>query len=172
MTTATLEKKPAPIARNGVDVPMLFATINAVGEQPAAAKFQFRAKSKWVSGTHSQTVIGDYFGAGAEQDRDGKTFTVDADHTTVLCGRLQRVSLQVSATLHLLAVLIFMLLKLKLRVILTPRASLVSTTPFVTVSKRSASTSKLRVTHLLRSLRRSFSSLLHVPLFTTFSRTV
>lgn len=86
MTTATLEKKPAPIARNGVDVPTLFATINLVGEHPEAAKFQFRAKSKWVSGTHSQTVIGDYFGAGEEQDRDGKTFTVDADHTKVICG--------------------------------------------------------------------------------------
>jgi len=85
MTTATLNK-PAPAPRNGVDVPTLFATINAVGEQPAAAKFQFRAASKWVSGTHSQTTIGGYFGAGGEQDRDGKTFTIDADHTTVLCG--------------------------------------------------------------------------------------
>lgn len=85
MTTATIEK-PAPAPRNGVDVPTLFATINAVGEHPEAAKFQFRAASTWVNGTHSQTTFGTYFGAGAEQDRDGKTFTVDADHTTILCG--------------------------------------------------------------------------------------
>lgn len=85
MTAVTLER-PAPVARNGVDVPTLFATINAVGEHPEAAAFQFRATSKWMSGTHSQTTLGAYFGAGAEQDRDGKTFTIDADHTTVLCG--------------------------------------------------------------------------------------
>jgi uncharacterized OsmC-like protein len=83
--TTTLEK-PAPIARNGVDVPTLLATINFVGENPEAAKFQFRTTCDWVEGTHSKTTIGNYYGAGAEQDRDGKTFNIDADHTTVLCG--------------------------------------------------------------------------------------
>ena len=40
---------------NGVDVPTLFATINAVGEQPELAKFQFRASNRWVKGTHSRS---------------------------------------------------------------------------------------------------------------------
>ena len=40
--------------RNGVDTAKLFATLNAVKNQPAAAKFQFRASNRWISGTHSR----------------------------------------------------------------------------------------------------------------------
>jgi len=39
---------------NGVDTPTLLATIQAVGAQPELAKFQFRAKSEWIAGTHSR----------------------------------------------------------------------------------------------------------------------
>ena len=47
------EKRPM----NGVDVPALFATINAVAEQPELAKFQFRASNQWIRGTHSRSTI-------------------------------------------------------------------------------------------------------------------
>lgn len=84
MTRDILEK-PAKVAINGVDVPALLGTIAAVGEQPVAAQFQFRAESAWVNGTHSRATINGYFGAGQEQTRaDG--FEVDADHPAVLCG--------------------------------------------------------------------------------------
>ena len=88
MTTATLEKpasRPAPEPRNGVDTPLLFATINAVAGQPELAKFKFRASNRWVNGTHSRSAMNGYYGAGDEQTRE-RTFTADADHTTVLCG--------------------------------------------------------------------------------------
>ena len=39
---------------NGVDTTILFATIEAVRQQPEAAKFRFRAVNDWVSGTHSR----------------------------------------------------------------------------------------------------------------------
>ena len=39
----SIEARPAPVPRNGVDTPALFATINAVKGQPELAKFQFRA---------------------------------------------------------------------------------------------------------------------------------
>lgn len=84
MTTATIEK-PAKVPMNGVDVPTLIATIGAVGGQPELANFQFRAKGKWVNGTHSRVAMNGYFGAGQEHER-GAPFVVDADHTTVLCG--------------------------------------------------------------------------------------
>jgi len=75
------EKRPL----NGVDVPTLFATINAVGEQPELAKFQFRASNKWVKGTHSRSRIEGFSGAGGEHAQTGE-FVYDADHPPVLCG--------------------------------------------------------------------------------------
>ncbi|MEM9425139.1 MAG: OsmC family protein [Pseudomonadota bacterium] len=84
MTNDTLEK-PAKVAINGVDVPTLLGTIAAVGEQPIAAQFQFRADSSWVTGTHSRATINGYFGAGQEHAR-ADDFTVEADHPAVLCG--------------------------------------------------------------------------------------
>ena len=75
------EKRPM----NGVDVPALFATINAVGEQPELAKFQFRASNMWVKGTHSRTRIEGFSGAGGEHAQTAD-FVYDADHPPVLCG--------------------------------------------------------------------------------------
>ncbi|RYH11387.1 OsmC family protein [Tropicimonas sp. IMCC6043] len=84
MNTATLER-PAKIAKNGVNVPTLLATIGVVKDMPAAAKFQFRARGEWVSGTHSRAAINGYFGAGEEQSRE-KDFVIEGDHPAVLCG--------------------------------------------------------------------------------------
>jgi uncharacterized OsmC-like protein len=81
MSTTTTERP----ARNGVDVPALFATLNVVKEQPAAAQFQFRATNRWVSGTHSQTTISGFFGAGEERTHKS-AFVHDADHPEVLTG--------------------------------------------------------------------------------------
>ena len=84
MTTDVMEK-PAKVAMNGVDVPNLLATIGAVGAQPVAAQFQFRANSEWVSGTHSRARINDFFGAGQEHQR-AADFVAEGDHPAVLCG--------------------------------------------------------------------------------------
>ena len=73
------------IARNGVDTPTLFATLDVVKAQRELARFQFRAKNRWISGTHSQSTIGGYFGAGAEQQRE-RAFRLDGDHPQVLVG--------------------------------------------------------------------------------------
>ena len=78
---ARREKRPL----NGVDVPTLFATINAVGEQPELAKFQFRASNQWIRGTHSRTRIEGFSGAGGEHAQT-TDFDYDGDHPPVLCG--------------------------------------------------------------------------------------
>ena len=70
---------------NGVDTATLFATIDAVREQPVAAQFQFRTESEWVSGTHSRTRFPGFFGAGQEHVHTTDT-VVDADHPVVLVG--------------------------------------------------------------------------------------
>ena len=75
----------APVAMNGVDTPTLLATINAVGGQPELAKFQFRAKSRWISGTRSESTMHGYFGAGGEHQHIAP-YKADGDHPAVLCG--------------------------------------------------------------------------------------
>jgi uncharacterized OsmC-like protein len=84
MTTDVIEK-PAKVAINGVDVPTLLGTIGAVGEQPVAAQFQFRANGAWVNGTHSRATINGFFGAGQEHER-AEDFVAEGDHPAVLCG--------------------------------------------------------------------------------------
>ena len=77
--------KKMPVPRNGVDTPKLFATIAAVGDQPALAEFQFRARSRWVKGTHSRSIMAGFYGAGGEM-KHVAAFEADADHPGVLCG--------------------------------------------------------------------------------------
>ena len=73
-------------ARNGVDTDRLFATLDAVKGTPEIAKFQFRASNRWISGTHNQSTIHGFYGAGQElAHRQAATF--DADHPEVLVGR-------------------------------------------------------------------------------------
>ena len=81
MTTAT-----NPHLRNGVDTATLFATLDAVKAAPEAARFQFRARNQWLSGTHNRTTIDDYFGVGEERTHE-RSFHFDADHPAVLVGR-------------------------------------------------------------------------------------
>jgi uncharacterized OsmC-like protein len=88
MTTTTRPAETAkrtPVAMNGVDTPKLLATINVVGENPQLAKFQFRATSQWVSGTHSRTTMSSFSGAGGEHQHM-RPYVADGDHPAVLCG--------------------------------------------------------------------------------------
>jgi len=80
-----MKQATMPIPRNGVDVPTLFATLDAIKGKKELAKFQFRATNKWISGTHSQSTINGFYGAGQEITR-AKDFTYEADHPRVLVG--------------------------------------------------------------------------------------
>jgi uncharacterized OsmC-like protein len=69
-------------ANNGVNVEALIGAREALTKAPEAAKFSWKATSKWVSGTHSQTNIKGFFGLG--QDQNHKTeFTFDMDHPEI-----------------------------------------------------------------------------------------
>ena len=78
MTTGTSADK----TDNGVNVAALLGAREALAQAPEAAQFKWRAACEWVNGTHSRSVIGTFFGLGAEQSR-GKTFVVEADHPQV-----------------------------------------------------------------------------------------
>ena len=85
MSQSTMEQPTTRGPLNGVDVPTLFATIDAVDNQRELARFQFRAKNRWESGTHSRTSITSFYGAGTEHEHV-REFVVDADHPAVLVG--------------------------------------------------------------------------------------
>lgn len=87
---------------NGVDVPTLFATLDAVKAQPELAKFQFRASNRWIEGTHNQSEIRGFYGAGQEFTSRTRTFVFDADHPAVLVGTDQGPT-PVEYVLHALA---------------------------------------------------------------------
>ena len=82
-TTITSTERPP---RNGVDVPRLFATLDAVKGQNEIAKFQFRAANTWVSGTHSRSELSGFYGAMQEMAHKNVTL-LDADHPEVLVGQ-------------------------------------------------------------------------------------
>jgi len=101
METATTKTRREPVPLNGVDTPTLFNTLDAVKRQPELAKFQFRARNRWQSGTLSETTIGTFYGAGGEYPHK-TTFKVAADHPGVLVGE-DRAPLPVEYLLHALA---------------------------------------------------------------------
>jgi uncharacterized OsmC-like protein len=98
---------PAPVAKkvrvplNGVNTPALFATIDVVRDQPQLATFQFRAAGKWLGGTHVQTTMSEFAGAGGEHSHQ-VAYTVSADHPAVLCGE-DKAPTPVEHVLHALA---------------------------------------------------------------------
>ncbi len=46
---------------NGVNVTQLFDTIDNIKENKEIAKFNFRAKNKWLGGTVNKTTVSDYY---------------------------------------------------------------------------------------------------------------
>ena len=100
MPTDTTQPLRVRLPLNGVDTPTLFGTLDAVKAQPDLAKFQFRARNRWQSGTLSETTIGTFSGAGGEHPHK-TTFRVTADHPAVLVGE-DRAPLPVEYLLHAL----------------------------------------------------------------------
>jgi len=79
--------KKQPVQMNGIDTPTLLHTVfEVIGKHPELAKFQFRANSQWISGTHSRSTMSGFSGAGGELAHKA-AYTADADHPAVLCGK-------------------------------------------------------------------------------------
>jgi uncharacterized OsmC-like protein len=67
---------------NGVNVEALLGARKALTEAPEGAKFQWRASCSWINGTHSRTMVKNFFGLGAEQNHRTE-FAFDADHPEI-----------------------------------------------------------------------------------------
>ena len=105
MSAHVVAEAPTPkkvrVPLNGVNTPALFATIDVVRNQPQLGAFQFRAKGDWLGGTHMQTTMPDFSGAGGEHNHKA-AYTATADHPAVLCGE-DKAPTPVEYVLHALA---------------------------------------------------------------------
>jgi uncharacterized OsmC-like protein len=72
--------------RNGVDTTTLFATLDALKAQPEIARFQFRARNRWLAGAHNRSTIKDFYAAGGEDTSRAHAFTLDAGEPAILLG--------------------------------------------------------------------------------------
>jgi len=64
---------------NGVNVQALLDAREALKGAPEGAQFQWRAKCKWVNGTHSESTVEGFYGLGAEQNHRTE-FSFNMDH--------------------------------------------------------------------------------------------
>jgi uncharacterized OsmC-like protein len=76
----------AEAIRNGVDTGQLFGTLDAIKTDPEIAKFQFRARNRWIHGAHNRTTIRDFYAAKQEDTSRTEEFTIDAGEPAILLG--------------------------------------------------------------------------------------
>lgn len=51
---------------NGLDTVQMTETVEAIKQNPTLARFQWRARNRWIDGGENRTVIKDFYGAGQE----------------------------------------------------------------------------------------------------------
>jgi uncharacterized OsmC-like protein len=71
-----------PYADNGVNVAALLDAREALTAAPEAAQFRWRARTRWVNGTHSRSTVHDFSGLGGDH-LHREQFVIDADHPEV-----------------------------------------------------------------------------------------
>ena len=81
---ATAQKLSAII--NGVAVNDLVSTIEAVKETPSIAKFKFRIRNQWDTGSHNVSTVSTFAGANQELSHP-RPFVLEADEPAILLGK-------------------------------------------------------------------------------------
>jgi uncharacterized OsmC-like protein len=76
----------AETIRNGVDTEQLFGTLDAIKADPSLARFQFRARNRWIEGAHNRTTIRDFYAANQEDRSREEEFVIDAGEPAILLG--------------------------------------------------------------------------------------
>ena len=71
---------------NGVNVNDLFATIDAIKQAPAIAKFKFRIRNQWQGASQNRSTVNKFYGAGQELSR-ATPFVLEADEPAILLGK-------------------------------------------------------------------------------------
>jgi uncharacterized OsmC-like protein len=76
----------AETIRNGIDTQQLYGTLDAIKADPSIARFQFRARNRWIAGAHNRSTIRDFYAANQEDTSRAKEFVVDAGEPAILLG--------------------------------------------------------------------------------------
>jgi uncharacterized OsmC-like protein len=76
-----------PTVRNGINIEQMYGTLDAVKAQPALGRFQFRVANRWMGGSHNQSTIKDFYGAGQEDRSRPQAWQVDAGEPGILLGK-------------------------------------------------------------------------------------
>ena len=93
---------PAPAVINGLDIATMAKTIAVLTGEPALARFEFRARNRWIAGGENRTVIKDFYGAGTEDQSRAEAFSFTNGEPPVLLGRNEGAN-PVEFLLHALA---------------------------------------------------------------------
>lgn len=81
----TEEKEEKQKIVNGVNVSKLFETVGVIKEKPDIAKFNFKAKGRWINGGHNRTTINEFYGA-CQNFKRSQSFVFEKDEPPVLLG--------------------------------------------------------------------------------------
>lgn len=73
--------------RNGINVDVMYGTLDAIKANPGLAKFQWRARNCWQGGSHNRSTIGVFYGAGGDDTSRQQSFVVDAGEPAILLGK-------------------------------------------------------------------------------------
>jgi uncharacterized OsmC-like protein len=99
---STLAPAPIRTERNGLDTSLMTATIAALKGDPTLARFEFRARNRWISGGENRSTIKDFHGAGVEDTSRETAFEFTNGEPPVLLGRNEGAN-PVEFLLHALA---------------------------------------------------------------------
>ena len=72
---------------NGVELPRLKETINAVKNQPEIGRFKFKATNEWIDGGHNRSLVKNFYGACQEDTSRMESFELVNDEPDVLLGQ-------------------------------------------------------------------------------------
>ena len=101
MSSTTTPTQPTTTL-NGLDTQRMVETVNALKANPTLAKFEFRARNRWISGGENRSTIKDFFGAGAEDVSRSEAFEFTNGEPPVLLGHNEGAN-PVEFLLHALA---------------------------------------------------------------------
>ncbi|MGE3465383.1 MAG: OsmC family protein [Pyrinomonadaceae bacterium] len=87
---------------NGLDIDQFNGTVEAIKETPTLARFQWRARNKWIDGGENRTTIKDFYGAGSEDTSRSEPWEFVNGEPPVLLGKNEGAN-PVEFLLHALA---------------------------------------------------------------------
>jgi uncharacterized OsmC-like protein len=101
MTSALTQTQPTTEV-NGLDIHKMVETVSALKANPTLAKFEFRARNRWLSGGENRSTIKDFHGAGVEDASRQEPFEFTNGEPPVLLGHNEGAN-PVEFLLHALA---------------------------------------------------------------------